>query len=598
MVQTNSCSQDDDNLPAAGAAVQFSATGIAATPATRTAINGTSGQTEWALNDPVGIFMTGAATADNRQYTVSNVASGALVPYGAGNTLAFPQSGSVNFIAYYPWKNGQTLGNYPVDVSNQSNPATIDLLYSNNATGKDKSSNPVDLTFTHALAKLKMTVAAGDGFSNLLGLTAVEIQNTGTTADFKLSNGTDFSLTATGNIAARRASPVIYEAILIPGPASGSVKFTVDGNDYFWDIGTLNINFEQNTRYDYAVTVNKSGITVSSQSITAWGAGSTDEVTAVKFITGTNWSFNPATGTLTLLAGFVLNNDLSGITGFTGFTGVSLSLVKSLVIEGTMTDAQLLKLKTLNNNSNTGSLSALESITLSNQTGALPDDFFWITVSAGGVQWLKSISAPKVTELHLAAFQNCYNLASADFPKVTTIGDAAFQRCDLVSVNFPEVTTMGDYAFDNCNNLVSVKLPKVTTMKDLVFYNCGNLASIDLPKVVSVGTSVFERTALTTVTLPDIETLGNAAFKNCPNLTTVVLPKVTQILEAYEGNFFNCPNLTSVTFGSALTSIHANTFGGSTDKSKIDLHLCAAEYALASGNTWRGWIFKSIIAIP
>ncbi|WP_459686390.1 SUMF1/EgtB/PvdO family nonheme iron enzyme [Viscerimonas tarda] len=281
MVQTNSCSQDDDNLPAAGAAVQFSATGIAATPATRTAINGTSGQTEWAQNDPVGIFMTGAATADNRQYTVSNVASGALVPYGAGNTLAFPQSGSVNFIAYYPWKNGQTLGNYPVDVSDQSAPANIDLLYSNDATGKDKSSNPVNLTFTHALAKLKMTVTAGDGFSNLSGLTAVEIQNTGTTAGFKLSNGTDFNITATGNITPRQASPYTYEAILIPGYyASGKVKFTVDGNDYFWDISA--INFAPGTRYDYEVTVNKTGITVSSQSITAWGAGSTDEVTAVR----------------------------------------------------------------------------------------------------------------------------------------------------------------------------------------------------------------------------------------------------------------------------------------------------------------------------
>ncbi|GHV30347.1 hypothetical protein FACS1894177_02760 [Bacteroidia bacterium] len=531
MVQTNSCSQDDDNLPAAGAAVQFSATGIAATPATRTAVNGTSGETEWALNDPVGIFMTGAATADNRKYTVSNVASGALVPDGAGNTLAFPQSGSVDFIAYYPWKNGQTLGNYPVDVSDQSNPATIDLLYSNNATGKDESSNPVNLTFNHALAKLKMTVTAGTGISNLLGLTAVEIQNTGTTAGFKLSNGTDFNITATGNITPRQASPVIYEAILIPGPASGSVKFTVDGNDYFWHIGALNINFEQNKLYNYTVTVNKGGITVSSQSITAWGAGSTDEVTAVKFITGTNWSFNPATGTLTLLAGFVLNNDLSGITGF---TGVSLSQVKSLVIEGTMTDAQLLKLKTLNNNSNTGSLSALESITLSNQTGALPKDFFWVHSDYGGVQWLKSISAPNVTEIGLAAFQRCYNLASVDFPKV-----------------------------------------------------------------VSTGTNVFQNAAFTTVTLPDLETLGVAAFRDNPNLTTVVLPKVTQILGSHEGNFFNCPNLTSVTFGSPLTTIHALTFEGSaTDESKIDLHLCAAEYALASGNTWRGWIFKSIIAIP
>ncbi|GHV51746.1 hypothetical protein FACS1894181_14050 [Bacteroidia bacterium] len=263
------CNGMDGELDGGGTAVLFTAGNIAAVQ-TRTAI-GTSGETEWALNDPAGIFMTGAASVDNRKYTVSNVASGALAPDGAGNTLVFPQSGSVDFIAYYPWKNGQTLGNYPVDVSNQSNPATIDLLYSNNATGKDNSSNPVNLEFKHVLAKLKMTVTAGTGFSNLSGLTAVEIQNTGTTAGLKLSNGTDFSLTATGNIAARQASPVIYEAILIPGYyASGKVKFTVDGNDYFWDIGNPNFTFAPGMLYNYTVTVNKTGITVSPVSITDW----------------------------------------------------------------------------------------------------------------------------------------------------------------------------------------------------------------------------------------------------------------------------------------------------------------------------------------
>ncbi|GHT26779.1 hypothetical protein FACS189432_01860 [Bacteroidia bacterium] len=269
MVQTNSCSQDDDNLPAAGAAVQFSATGIAATPATRTAINET-GETEWALNDPVGIFMTGAATADNRKYTVSNVASGALVPDGSGNTLAFPQSGSVDFIAYYPWKNGQTLGDYPVDVSNQSNPATIDLLYSNNATGKDNSSNPVDLTFTHALAKLKMTVTAGDGAPDLSGL-GVTIKGLKTTANLDLTDGSLDAGANEGDITAGNPSTNVYEAILLPLPTSGAkVEFKIGGDTYTWNLaGDITPALVAGLQYDYAVTLNKTGITVQGN-ITSW----------------------------------------------------------------------------------------------------------------------------------------------------------------------------------------------------------------------------------------------------------------------------------------------------------------------------------------
>lgn len=503
------CSQDDDNLSADNSILTLFTQ--METPVTRLTINNT-----WSGNEIVRIVLDDASPS----LPFSVDAGGKLTPQTALYWQAYSHDG-ISARAWYP-------GNYTYPADQKTVFNNADFIFAETVTGITKDNYTTTgkkLQFKHKLAQVTVSFRSGYGGINvrpphieptLYGYTTIAtIDTSGVNKDGKIIGA------VIGEIKPK-TPPSDTTALLIPKTYTNEnfikVKDTDSGKEYYYKPASLTL--EEGVHYKFIITINATRLTVTSQ-IVSW-EGSTDEVTTV-------WSFNPATGTLTLLAGFVLGNDLSGITGI---TGLDLSQVKSLVIEGTMTDAQLLKLKTLNNNSNTGSLSALESITLSNQTGALPEDFFWVD-DYGGVQWIKSISAPKVTELHLAAFQNCYNLASADFPKV-----------------------------------------------------------------VSTGINVFERTALTTVTLPDLETLGIAAFKNCPNLTTVVLPKVTQILGAGDGNLWECPNLTSVTFGSALTSIHPNTFGGSTDESKIDLHLCAAEYALASGNTWRGWTFKSITAIP
>lgn len=76
-------------------------------PATRTADGGNS----WATGDEVGMFMVSPGTinpvtvagtgADNREYNVTPV-TGALTP-DDGGVLYYPQSGTVDFIAYYPY---------------------------------------------------------------------------------------------------------------------------------------------------------------------------------------------------------------------------------------------------------------------------------------------------------------------------------------------------------------------------------------------------------------------------------------------------------------------------------------------------------------
>jgi formylglycine-generating enzyme required for sulfatase activity len=300
-----SCSQDED-LPQDGdrVAVRFAAATFSTAEQTRTSV-GAGGATQWSAGDETGIFMTG--DTGNRKYTVSNVSTGALSA-AAGNELYYPQSGNVDFIAYYPWKSGQTLGNYPVDVSTQTNPAAIDLLYSNNATGKNKSSGAVQLSFTHALAKLALTVQKGTGIASLSGLTAT-IKGMNTRANFDLSASSFGAASAQADITPLcTQTPTAtadgnYEALLLPRSTSGvTVEFALNGATYTWTpaAGTPALSALQGGyRYAYTITVNKTGITVSDGTITPWtGTGNTAQ-SGKKAIKGIEVVLIPA-GTFTM----------------------------------------------------------------------------------------------------------------------------------------------------------------------------------------------------------------------------------------------------------------------------------------------------------
>lgn len=112
----------------------------------------------WEANDGIGIYMlehgmkTVTDGATNRKY-VTTAGDGKFTPAGTEQTIYFPLNADekVDFIAYYP-QTDLTGHIYKVDVSDQKVPADIDLLRSDNATGKDKSTNTVDLKFFHRLS--------------------------------------------------------------------------------------------------------------------------------------------------------------------------------------------------------------------------------------------------------------------------------------------------------------------------------------------------------------------------------------------------------------------------------------------------------------
>lgn len=300
------------NTPAANAA--------SALPHTRT----TGGGDSWAQGDEVGIFMltaggtlpggivgTGADAADNREYGVTP-ATGALAPVG-GTPIYYPQSGNVDFIAYYPYTAATgtnpgeiTAGSlYNITVAGQTSADaqnTLDVLYAK-TTGVAKTKTAVNLTFGHVLSKVTLNVLLGDGMDGLDGddVTAAKFSGMPATATMALQDGTlaADAASATPFPAVKAAAPTAtyaatFTALVVPQPAGGTnrtITFTVDGEDYTAPIPAADA-FAAGNHYTYPVTVKLTGVTVGAPDITDWttndnGTGEAQPLPLVKIKAGT-----------------------------------------------------------------------------------------------------------------------------------------------------------------------------------------------------------------------------------------------------------------------------------------------------------------------
>lgn len=261
-----------------------------------------SGGDEWEQNDGVGIFMltTGGTVtsgsdrlADNIKYnaTPGTPASDAtFAPASLSETIYYPQSGSVDFVAYYPHAakgtgTGQVNGStymYKISVADQTDPAKIDVLYAE-ASNIAKSKTAVNLTFSHKLAKITLDVKAGDGFTatdiQSLAATAVKFGAMPLTAELKLQDGTLTADPAGADFSPLKAATATtgynatFSAVLVPQAASTytgrTVVFSIGGQNYTWQIPDTEV-FAAGSQYIYPVTVKKNGIDVGAPTITNW----------------------------------------------------------------------------------------------------------------------------------------------------------------------------------------------------------------------------------------------------------------------------------------------------------------------------------------
>ena len=269
-----SCTNNDDNSE------WYGSEGIVFTTAIQSRVSGNT----WNANDEVGIYMMNAggtidaATAQNKKYIAQT--NGTLTA-ASGNGIYLPESGSVDFIAYYPYTTSVSGNKIAVNVSDQSKPAAIDLIYSNGTKGvAATTSSNISLTFTHKLSKMTINVSKDATIETLNGLT-IDMNGISTEGEFNLSNGT---LTATAGTNQKdvamnvNAEGTTATAIILPTAASTdqtavTLKFNLAGKSYTYTLTDTSI-FEEgkNVTFNANLSINngKPVVTVGTATIEDW----------------------------------------------------------------------------------------------------------------------------------------------------------------------------------------------------------------------------------------------------------------------------------------------------------------------------------------
>lgn len=284
VMMLGACSVNDDINERENQSVRFTA-GIGETATPLAASYTRAAGTTWASNDAIGIFMmqSGTALAANKQYSVSDISTGALNPE-LGHEMYYPMDDiPVDFIAYYPYEPGATLATpINVKIGEQTDQPSFDLLYSNNGTGSKTTTAPVNLEFEHKLAKIVMNTTADANVGTAITGMVVKITGMNTKNTFDLTTGSlgatpDTPLSITPQTLTDGSS---YDAIIMPGSyAAGAVTvdFTVGGETFTWTLPTT--EFKGGNEYTYDVTLKRTGVEVTG-TITPWTSKNEGPVTA------------------------------------------------------------------------------------------------------------------------------------------------------------------------------------------------------------------------------------------------------------------------------------------------------------------------------
>lgn len=282
-----SCNNDNEVSNVNDGRVNFSSE-ITLSTTTRVQSN-LNGVSTWNQGDNIGIYMVEKGTfniaenAKNIHYKATE--SGTRTSFNPlESPIYYPVNApeKVGFIAYYPYAALTTDWVYPVDVSDQSSLANIDLMYAqadNSGVGYNKTSSNVNLEFSHQLAQLIIGVEFGEGVDTDDWLESVSIEGMNTTANFDLMGGT--GLTNLGTPLAIEAYTYIldleYMAILLPNTLNenNKVVFTTEsGEKYIWNISQDLPKLEAGHIYDYKITLTKHEVQVSG-TILDWTVGET-----------------------------------------------------------------------------------------------------------------------------------------------------------------------------------------------------------------------------------------------------------------------------------------------------------------------------------
>lgn len=272
-----SCTNNDDNSE------WYGSEGIVFTTAIQSRVSGNT----WNANDEVGIYMMNAgsgieaATAQNKKYIAQTNGTLTAAP---GNGIYLPESGSVDFIAYYPYTTSVSGNKIAVNVSDQSKPAAIDLIYSNGTKGIEATSaTTVDLAFTHQLTKITLNVTKDATVETLSGL-GVTMKGISTEGEFNLADGTLTATAGTNNkdvamYIDAQGTTATATAIILPTATTSTdqtslnLTFNLNGQSFTHTISDASI-FEKGTNVSFnanlSINNGKPVVTVGNATISNW----------------------------------------------------------------------------------------------------------------------------------------------------------------------------------------------------------------------------------------------------------------------------------------------------------------------------------------
>ena len=269
-----SCSSEDESAtPLPDGKYPLQLTAEVAQPQTRA-----GGKDAWTGGEEIGVTVEGYIGGMPKTYVMD--ASGNATPKDAANAIYWKNTAEARITAWSP----PYINVGPnVDISDQSGGyAAFDVLY---ASAIGRYDQTINLRFNHRMAKLEITLAAGEGVTNeaVEGATVTLLGDSEAYFSGGMVGAADQS---DGEIKPYRdAATKKYEAVVVPQDMTGKplIRIAV-GSDVFTYTPDTDAagNLKAGKRYAYTVTVKANGIDVQTVTDATWSEGGEESVTSKK----------------------------------------------------------------------------------------------------------------------------------------------------------------------------------------------------------------------------------------------------------------------------------------------------------------------------
>ena len=269
-----SCSSEDESsTPLPDGKYPLQLTAEVARPQTRA-----GGKDAWTGGEEIGVTVEGYIVGMPKTYVMD--ASGNAAPKDAANAIYWKNTAEARITAWTP---SYINGGPDVDISDQRGGYTaFDVLY---ASAIGRYDQTINLRFNHRMAKMEITLAAGEGVTNeaVEGATVTLLGDSEAYFSGGMVGAADQS---DGEIKPyRNAATKKYEAVVVPQDMTGKplIRIAV-GSDVFTYTPDADAagNLQSGKRYAYAITVKANGIDVKAVTGATWSDGGEENITSKK----------------------------------------------------------------------------------------------------------------------------------------------------------------------------------------------------------------------------------------------------------------------------------------------------------------------------